>query len=81
MLWDNTDMFCKAHDRRVIGSMNEFASACKYHVIDSGSLDRIGLPELARRLNETPMSYLKMQNATKALKVALYERPQGKVLH
>lgn len=81
LLWQGIDAFSKARDRRIIGSMTDHALACKYHVNAVGSLDQIGLPELSRRLNETPMSYLRMGNATEALKTALYERPQGKIFH
>jgi len=50
--------FCRASDRRVLGSMNELVFQAKYYLLE------MGLPlELASmRLNETPLSMLRYHN-------------------
>jgi hypothetical protein len=47
--------FCRASDRRVLGSVNDLIFGAKVYIIEA----RLPLPEVSRRLNRTPMKLLK----------------------
>jgi hypothetical protein len=48
-------IFCRASDRRALGSINDFVFGAKVYIIEAG----LPLPEVSRRLNQTPMKLIK----------------------
>jgi len=48
-------IFCRASDRRVLGSINDFVFGAEVYIIEAG----LPLPEVSRRLNQTPMKLIK----------------------
>ena len=58
-----TATICKASDRRVLGSMNDFAYHTRVYLLE------MGLPEplVNVRLNDMPMSVLEFQNPKEVL--------------
>jgi len=48
-------VFCRASDRRVLGSINDFVFGAKVYIIEAG----LPLLEVSRRLNQTPMRLIK----------------------
>lgn len=71
LLNSGPDHFAKAHDRSVLGSMNDHARMCKLHVEYYGGFERIDFVDLNRRLNSTPMSRIGMRHASMALREIL----------
>ena len=55
--------FCKAGDRRVLGSMNDLIFQAKVYILEVG----LPLPLVNMRINETPMSMLQLHNPKMAL--------------
>jgi hypothetical protein len=48
-------VFCRASDRRVQGSINDFVLGAEVYIIEAG----LPLPEVSYRLNQTPMKQIK----------------------
>jgi len=58
-----TATFCKASDRRVLGSMNDFAFHTRVYLLEMG----LPVPLVNVRLNDMPMSMLERTYPKKAL--------------
>lgn len=48
-------VFCRASDRRVLGSINDFVFGAKVYINEAD----LPLPEVSHRLNQTPMRLVK----------------------
>jgi len=71
LVGNETDIFGKATDRGVLGSMNDHVRTLGIHIDYEGGLDRVRAEELNHYLNETPMSRIGMQHSTLVLKTIL----------
>jgi len=63
--------FAKTSDRRVLGSMNEYAFLFKVHIAHAGGLKRVDVRELNKTMNETPMGTLRYDSAIDAVRSEL----------
>ena len=75
ILDEGPDQFCKATDRSILGSMNDFANAADWAAYDHQS----AAPELLQRtadeqMNEAPMSRLGMESPRAVLRMLLQPR-------
>lgn len=66
-------VFARTNDRRVLGSMNEYASLYKCYIADMGGLRYTDIRELNKKMNETPMGTLRYDSAVEAVKRELQE--------
>jgi hypothetical protein len=60
---DDHVTIAKTNDRRVLGSMNDYAFLFKVHIEGEGGLEHCDIPSLNRKINETPMGMLKYNSA------------------
>lgn len=63
--------FAKTSDRRILGSMNEYAFLYKSHIAHMGGLGRVDVLALNKAMNETPMGTLRYDSAIEAVKSEL----------
>ena len=68
----NSVTFCKAGERRVLGSMNDLIYQAKGYLLEVG----LTLPLVSMRLNETPMSMLDHRHPKTAL-LSLDNQPKS----
>ena len=68
---DGPDVFARATDRSVIGSMVDFAKMCRHAVEHEGGLEHLPLRTLNDIANESPMSKIGMKNPTDYLRQML----------
>jgi hypothetical protein len=59
------------NDRRVLGSMNDYAFLFKHHIAAEGGLSMADIPRLNNKMNQTPMSAIKGRASIDAVKVQL----------
>lgn len=62
------DHFAKATDRRVLGSMIEFANMSHVVIEDEGGIDSAAIAQVHKLINESPMSLLRMESPRQALR-------------
>ena len=75
ILDDAPDQFCKATDRGVLGSMNDFANMAAWEAHDHNSADLRLLQHTAdQQINEAPMSRLGMGSPRAVLRLLLHPR-------
>jgi hypothetical protein len=68
ILDDGPDQFCKAGDRGVLGSMNDFANMADWAARDHASADVVLLQRTAdEQMNSAPMSLLGMESPREVL--------------
>jgi hypothetical protein len=68
---DGPDVFCRASDRRILGSMVDLAHLSGFVVADEGSLD---LRRCHDQIHEAPMSLLGMESPRQVLRSLLAAR-------
>jgi len=77
---DGRDQFCKARDRGVLGSMNDFANAADWAAYDHQSADPQLLQQTAdEQMNASPMSRLGMESPRAVLRALLAGGPRPQV--
>lgn len=69
----NSVSFCKAGDRRVLGSMNDLIFQAKCYFLEMG----LSIEPTNMRLNDTPLSMLKYHNPRKSLLALVDEQKTG----
>jgi hypothetical protein len=57
------DLYARAENRSVLGSMNDHIRTCKFYLEYNGGYDNLNFTELNRELNLTPMKYIGMESA------------------
>jgi hypothetical protein len=67
VLDDGPDLFAKATDRRVLGSMVDFSNMSKWVVEDEGSVNPDVILRATELINKSPMSILDMESPREAL--------------
>lgn len=67
------DAFSRTRSRVILGSMTDSALLCRTYVAIGGGLARANLAEVARRLNEAPMSAIGMDRASRLLRGLLVQ--------
>ncbi len=74
---DGPDVFARAADRGVIGSMVDFGKMLRHAVAYEGGLEHLPLRTMNDIANESPMSRIGMENPTDYLRQLLrHERPR-----
>ena len=63
--------FAKTNDRRVIGSMNDYAFQFKVHIEHEGGIEHCNISSLNHKINETPMGTLSYDSAIRAVRSEL----------
>jgi hypothetical protein len=63
-----SDHFAKATDRRVLGSMVDFANMSHFVIEDEGGVDSAAIAQVHKLINESPMSLLRMESPRQALR-------------
>ena len=82
VLDDGPDVFARATDRSVIGSMVDFAKMCRHVVDHEGGLEHMSPGAMNDIANESPMSKIGMANPTTYLREVLRrERPHHIAVH
>ncbi|HEY5283755.1 MAG TPA: hypothetical protein VIM14_13270 [Polyangia bacterium] len=61
------DSFCRAVDRRVLGTMVDHANMSRFVVEDAGFVDASVLAKIHDEINESPMSVLGMESPRRVL--------------
>ena len=75
ILDEGPDQFCRATDRGVLGSMNDFANMADWETYDHRSANPAFLERTAdRQMNEAPMSRLGMESPRVVLRALLQSR-------
>ena len=75
ILNEGPDHFCKATDRGVLGSMNDFANMADWAAYEESSADPDFLAHTAdKQMNESPMSRLGMDSPRRVLRALLQPR-------
>jgi hypothetical protein len=62
------DRFARATDRRVLGSMVDFANMSHFVIEDEGGVDSDAIAQVHKLINESPMSFLRMESPREALR-------------
>ncbi len=79
---DGPDVFARATDRGVIGSMVDFGKMFRHAVDHEGGLEHLSLRAMNDIANESPMSKIGMANPTDYLRQVLrHERPHNIAVH
>lgn len=68
LLDDGPDHFAKATNRRVLGSMVDFANMSRFVIADEGGVDSAAIAQVHKLINESPMSLLRMESPRQALR-------------
>ncbi len=63
--------FAKTNDRRVLGSMNDYAFLFKVHIEHEGGVEHCDISSLNHKINETPMGTLSYDSAIRAVRSQL----------
>ena len=74
---DSPDVFCKASDRRVIGTMVDHANMSRFVVEEEEATSARVLIMVRKHINSSPMSILAMDNPREAVKALLIDREAG----
>jgi hypothetical protein len=64
---DGPDLYAKADNRSVLGSMNDHIRTCKFYLKYRGGYDNLNFTQLGRELNLAPMKYIEMDSAGRYL--------------
>jgi len=82
VLDDGPDVFARATDRRIIGSMVDFGKMLRHAVDHEGGLEHLPRRAMNDIANESPMSKIGMENPAEYLRQVLrHERPHSIVMH
>jgi hypothetical protein len=75
VLDEAADRFCKATDRRVLGSMNDFSNLSLFTTHDAQSVQPWVLDDAVdRQINPSPMSFLGMESPRDVMRLLLQPR-------
>jgi hypothetical protein len=79
---DGPDVFARAADRGVTGSMVDYAKMLRHAVANEGSLERLGPPAMNDLANDSPMRKIGMESPAEYLSQVLRaERPHNITVH
>ena len=64
-------IYSKTQDKRILGSMNDYAYQYKYIILAKGGIGYIDIDDIIQNINETPMSLIGYNSANRLVRMVI----------
>jgi hypothetical protein len=64
-------IYSTTHDKRILGSMNDYAYQYKYTILAKGGIRNIDIDEIIHNVNETPMSLIGYNSGERLMRMMI----------